>query len=97
MQRDEHRPEQMVWQIQMSSVCAMIRDGCRILGHKTGREVMHHGASCVYGNELFKLSVKGSGDINQGTANRHAFGTLKGDAELKDIEPGNRLVGGIAV
>ena len=57
---------------------------------------MHHGASCAYGNDVFKLSVKGSGDINQGTANRHAFGTLKGDAELKDIEPGNRL-GRIAV
>ena len=87
MQRDEHRPEQMVWQIQMSSVCAMIRDGCRILGHKTGREVMHHGASCVYGNEVFKLSVEGL----------RGYQSLEGDAELKDIEPGNRLVGGIAV
>lgn len=87
MQRDEHRPKQMVWQIQMSSVCAMIRDGCRILGHKTGREVMHHGASCVYGNEVFKLSVEGL----------RGYQSLEGDAELKDIEPGNRLVGGIAV
>ena len=87
MQRDEHRPEQMVWQIQMSSVCAMIRDGCRILGHKTGREVMHHGASCVYGNEVFKLSVEGL----------RGYQSLEGDAELKDIEPRNRLVGGIAV
>lgn len=87
MQRDEHRPEQMVWQIQTSSVCAMIRDGCRILGHKTGREVMHHGASCVYGNEVFKLSVEGL----------RGYQSLEGDAELKDIEPGNRLVGGIAV
>ena len=86
MQRDEHRPEQMVWQIQMSSVCAMIRDGCRILGHKTGREVMHHGASCVYGNEVFKLSVEGL----------RGYQSLEGDAELKDIEPGNRL-GRIAV
>ena len=53
---------------------------------------MHNGASCVHGNDVFKLSVKGSGDINQGMVSRHAFGTLNGDAGLGTLSLGTALV-----